>query len=54
MKNAKGKTVQKANLPQKICLTCGRPFGWRKKWAKVWDEVQYCSDACRNHRVKTS
>ena len=52
MKNAKGKTVQKANLPQKICLTCGRPFGWRKKWAKVWDEVQYCSDACRNHRAK--
>ena len=20
---------------------------WRKKWAKNWDEVKYCSDACR-------
>jgi hypothetical protein len=20
---------------------------WRKRWAKNWDEVKYCSDACR-------
>jgi hypothetical protein len=20
---------------------------WRKKWARSWDEVRYCSDACR-------
>jgi len=50
MKTEKGKTVKKENLPQKICQTCGRPFAWRKKWAKVWDEVLYCSDACRQQR----
>lgn len=33
--------------PTKICVTCGRPFEWRKKWEKVWDEVKYCSKACR-------
>ncbi len=38
---------RKADLPTKICATCGRPFAWRKKWAKVWDEVRYCSDRCR-------
>ena len=37
----------KADLPQKICAACGRPFAWRKKWAKVWDEVKTCSDRCK-------
>jgi hypothetical protein len=23
---------------------------WRKAWAKVWDEVKYCSDACRKKK----
>ncbi|MEJ2540154.1 MAG: DUF3253 domain-containing protein [Gemmatimonadota bacterium] len=32
---------------EKICATCGRRFGWRKRWAHVWDEVRYCSRACR-------
>jgi hypothetical protein len=41
------KGVKKENLPSKMCITCGRPFAWRKKWEKVWDEVKYCSDACR-------
>jgi hypothetical protein len=39
--------VRKGDLPTKLCLVCGRPFTWRRKWAKVWDEVRYCSDACR-------
>lgn len=47
---AKGKMVRKGDLPQKICVTCGRPFTWRKKWEKVWDEVKYCSDRCRGSR----
>ncbi|MGD1960208.1 MAG: DUF2256 domain-containing protein [Fulvivirga sp.] len=38
---------KKVNLPEKICLTCGRPFTWRKKWTKVWHEVKYCSKRCR-------
>jgi len=41
---------RKADLPQKTCATCGRPFAWRKKWEKVWDEVRYCSDRCRAER----
>ncbi|MBB2962694.1 DUF2256 domain-containing protein [Methylobacterium sp. R2-1] len=38
---------RKGDLPQKICARCGRPFTWRKKWERVWDEVRYCSDRCR-------
>lgn len=41
---------QKADLPTKTCAHCGRPFTWRKKWEKVWDEVRYCSDRCRRER----
>lgn len=44
--------VKKQNLPQKICPVCERPFRWRKKWAKDWDDVKYCSDACRKQRYK--
>jgi hypothetical protein len=43
---------KKPNLPEKTCVVCGRPFSWRKKWAKVWDEVKYCSDTCRKKRAK--
>jgi hypothetical protein len=25
-------------------VVCNKPFTWRKKWEKVWDEVKYCSD----------
>jgi hypothetical protein len=24
---------------------------WRAKWAKNWDSVKYCSDACRKQRL---
>ena len=37
----------KSSLPVKQCVTCGRDMSWRKSWAKNWDEVKYCSDACR-------
>jgi hypothetical protein len=37
----------KASLPSKICIVCGREMTWRKSWAKNWDQVKYCSDACR-------
>ena len=43
-------THKKPHLPQKTCATCGRPFAWRKKWARVWDEVKYCSERCRRTR----
>ncbi len=35
----------------KTCASCGRTIEWRKKWERNWDEVRYCSDACRRHRV---
>lgn len=41
------KGVKKQHLPEKVCVTCGRPFAWRKKWERVWDEVKFCSDRCR-------
>ena len=40
----------KSHLPSKPCVACGRPMSWRKAWAKNWDEVLYCSDACRKRR----
>ncbi len=44
------KARKKADLPTKVCVTCGRPFAWRKKWRLTWDEVRHCSDACRSGR----
>lgn len=37
----------KQSLPSKSCTACGRAMTWRKRWALNWDEVKYCSDACR-------
>ena len=45
------RNVKKQDLPQKLCVACGRPFTWRKKWEKVWHDVKYCSDACRRHKA---
>jgi len=25
------KAIKKGDLPEKICVTCNRPFSWRKK-----------------------
>lgn len=38
---------KKADLPTKLCAACGRPFAWRKRWERIWDEVRFCSDRCR-------
>lgn len=42
-----GRTVAKADLPSKPCAACARPFTWRRKWARDWDQVKFCSDRCR-------
>ena len=39
------------DVPDKSCQSCGRTITWRKKWARDWDAVRYCSDACRRHKV---
>lgn len=41
---------KKRDLPTKLCPICARPFTWRRKWSRVWEEVKYCSDACRQHK----
>jgi hypothetical protein len=53
MKREAGFKGNKATLPSKPCLVCGRPMSWRKAWAKNWDEVRYCSDACRQRKKAT-
>ena len=42
---------KKSDLPTKTCAACGRPMVWRKKWARVWDEVRYCSERCRRMKL---
>jgi hypothetical protein len=44
------KMRKKADLPAKTCAACGLPFTWRKKWARDWENVRYCSDRCRAKR----
>lgn len=44
----------KAALPHKPCLHCGRPMSWRKAWAKNWDSVRFCSERCRADARRTS
>ena len=45
---------KKSNLPSKICLCCGKPYLWRKKWEKVWDAVKYYSERCRRTRQESA
>ncbi|MGB2247469.1 MAG: DUF2256 domain-containing protein [Alcanivorax sediminis] len=40
----------KASLPEKTCPVCGRTFSWRKKWARNWASVIYCSERCRREK----
>jgi hypothetical protein len=35
----------------KTCASCGRAIEWRAKWARNWESVRYCSDACRRRKV---
>ncbi|WP_375593621.1 DUF2256 domain-containing protein [Algihabitans albus] len=53
-KGNSGRSKGKAQLPQKTCASCGRPFAWRKKWERVWPEVRYCSERCRRLRGRST
>jgi hypothetical protein len=46
----KGFRGNKRALPSKPCMACGRPMSWRRAWAKNWEEVRYCSEACRRRK----
>jgi hypothetical protein len=37
----------------KVCVACGKPFEWRRKWARDWGNVKYCSDRCRKGSTQT-
>lgn len=39
-----------AVMTEKTCAACGRTITYRKKWAATWEQVRYCSDACRGKR----
>ncbi|MEM1118357.1 MAG: DUF2256 domain-containing protein [Bacteroidota bacterium] len=41
---------RKPHLPTKTCPVCERPFAWRKKWARDWEQVVYCSERCRRNK----
>lgn len=44
------KTMKKENFPSKVCVVCQRPFTWRKKWERSWDEITTCSKKCNSER----
>ena len=39
-------------VPSKPCESCGRTMTWRKAWTENFDEVRYCSAACRKRKVR--
>jgi len=36
----------------RVCAGCGRSFTWRPALAAVWDEVRWCSAACRRRGLR--
>jgi hypothetical protein len=42
----------KQSLPNKPCVQCKKPMQWRKKWAKNWSEVKFCSQKCKSEYKK--
>jgi len=45
---------KKENLPTKMCPVCDRPFTWRKKWERDWENVKYCSGRCKSLSKKSN
>jgi hypothetical protein len=41
----------KAPPSPRSCARCGRDIAWRRKWARDWESVRFCSDACRGARL---
>jgi hypothetical protein len=43
----RGRATMGGVPPTRTCAGCGRTITWRKKWARDWDQVRWCSDRCR-------
>ena len=52
MRGRRGEGDGAVSQEAKVCASCGRTMTWRKQWAKNWDEVKFCSDACRKRKVR--
>ncbi|MBX9769329.1 MAG: DUF2256 and DUF3253 domain-containing protein, partial [Bdellovibrionales bacterium] len=39
-------------IESKSCESCGREIEYRKKWARDWENVKFCSDECRRYKQK--
>jgi hypothetical protein len=48
MRNSR--SSNKESKASKACLSCGRSFDFRRKWASNWDSVKFCSDECRRNK----
>jgi len=35
----------------RTCASCGRVITWRRAWARDWEQVRWCSQACRRRGV---
>ena len=38
---------------EKNFMVCKKPFSWRKKWERDWENVLYCSERCKRNKSKT-
>ncbi|WP_305785626.1 DUF2256 domain-containing protein [Symbioplanes lichenis] len=36
----------------RICASCGRTITWRKAWAGDWEQVRWCSGACKRRGLR--
>ena len=36
----------------KTCASCGREIEYRKKWARNWENIKFCSEECRRNKNK--
>ena len=41
-----------AKQDTKICASCGRVFGYQKRWERTWESVRYCSASCRQDKFE--
>lgn len=50
-RRTRGVVVRRSDT--KSCLNCGRTITWRKKWARDWVQVKFCSASCRGKLSST-